>query len=74
MYAKFKIGKYVSSEFKVYRSLVLGDAIVPLLFSIVWEIAIRRSEVETQGNIFEKCSQIMAYANDVFIMGRLQDV
>jgi len=39
----------------------------------VWEIAIRRSEVETQGSIFEKCSQIMAYADDMVIMWRLQD-
>ena len=39
------------------------------------EIAIRRSQVETQGTIFDKCSQIMAYADDVVIMGRrLQDV
>jgi len=40
----------------------------------LWEIAIRRAEVKSQGSIFEKCSQIMAYANDVFIKGRLQDV
>ena len=38
------------------------------------ETAIRRSKVETQGTIFDKCSQIMAYADDVVIMGiRLQD-
>jgi len=41
----------------------------------VWENAIRRCEVETQGSIFEKCSQIVAEADDVVIMGRrLQDV
>ena len=64
-----QIGKYFSSEFKVNKILRQGDVIVPLLFNIVWEIAIRRSEVETGGSVFEKCSQIMAYA-DVFIMGR----
>jgi hypothetical protein len=36
----------------------------------VWETAIRRSEVEMRGSIFEKCSQIMAYTDDVVIMGR----
>ena len=65
-----QIGKYFSSEFKVNKSLKQGDAVVPLLFNIVWEIAIRRSEVETWGGIFEKCSQIMAYFDDVVIMGR----
>jgi sorting nexin-29 len=52
-----------------------GDAIVPLQFDVVLETAIRRSKVETQGTIFDKCSQIMAYADVVVIMGRrLQDV
>ena len=41
-----------------------GDAIAPL------EISIRRSKAETQGTIFDKCSQIMAYADNVVIMGR----
>jgi hypothetical protein len=40
----------------------------------VLEIAIRRSKVEIWGTIFDKC-QIMAYANNVVIMGRrLKDV
>jgi len=36
----------------------------------VLEIAIRKSKVETQGTIFDKCSQIMAYADDVVVTGR----
>jgi len=41
----------------------------------VLEIAIRRSKVEIRGNVIDKCSQIMAYADDVVVMGRrLQDV
>jgi hypothetical protein len=52
-----------------------GDAIALLLFNVVLEIAIRRYEVETRGTIFDGCSQIMAYVDDVVIMGRrLQDV
>jgi sorting nexin-29 len=52
-----------------------GDAIAPSLFTLVLEIRIRRSKVESRGTIFHKCSQIKAYANDVIIMGRkLQDV
>ena len=52
-----------------------GDAIAPLMFNVVLEIAIRRSKVEILGTIFDKCSQIMAYAGDVVVMGRsLKDV
>jgi hypothetical protein len=41
----------------------------------VLEFAIRRSKVETQGTIFDRCSQIMTHADDVVIMGRrFQDV
>ena len=46
------------------------NATAPLMFNVVLEIAIRRSKVEIRGNIFEKCSQIMAYTDDVVVMGR----
>jgi len=46
-----------------------------LLFNTVLEIATRRSKLETRGNKLEKCSQIMAYSDDVVIIGRrVQDV
>jgi len=41
--------------------------IAPLLFNIVLETAFRRSTVETRGTTFKKCSQIMAYADDVVL-------
>jgi hypothetical protein len=45
------------------------------MFSLVLEIAIRRSKVETQGRKFDKCRQIMAYAEDVVVLQRkLQEV
>ena len=45
-----------------------GNAIAPLLFNVVLVIAIR-SKVEIRGTIFEKCSQIVAYSDDVVNMG-----
>ena len=57
-------GKHFSSEFKVNKVLRQGDAIARLLFNIVLEIAIIRSNLETWGTIFDKCGQIMAYADD----------
>ena len=62
-----KIGKHLSSEFEVNKVLRQGDAIAPLLVNIVLETVIGRSETET---IFDKCSQIMAYVEDVVIMER----
>ena len=47
-----------------------GDAITPLLLNIMLETAITRPKVEIQGTIFDKCNQIMAYADDVVITGR----
>jgi hypothetical protein len=36
----------------------------------VLETAVRRSKVENGGTIFFKCSQLMAYAADMVIMGK----
>jgi hypothetical protein len=39
------------------------------------DIGIGKYEVKTLGNLFDKCRQIMAYPDDVIVMGgRLQDV
>jgi hypothetical protein len=51
-----------------------GDAIDPLLCNVVLEIAIRSCNAETQGTIFAKHSQIMAYVDVVIMGGRFQDV
>jgi hypothetical protein len=72
LYAKVKTGNHSSVEFKVTKGLRQGDPVVPSLFNIVLEPAIKSSEVETWGTIFDKHSQIMAYADDVVIMGKDQ--
>ena len=72
---RLKTGKYLFSYFKVSKCLEQEDSIAPLPFNVVLKIVIRRSQAETQGMILDKCSQIMAYADDVVITGRrLQDV
>jgi hypothetical protein len=60
MYAKVKIVKLLSSEFKVNKGLRQGDSDSPLLFNVVMEIANRRSKVETRGTVYDKCSPVMA--------------
>jgi len=66
-YAEVKIGKHSSSEFKVNKGLRQGDATAPLLFNVVLEIAFRRSEVETQGTVFDSCCQMMACTDGVVL-------
>ena len=51
------------SEFEVNKDLKQCDAVDPLLFNVVLEIAIRRSKLETRGVIFDKCSLIMLSAD-----------
>jgi len=73
IYAKVKIGKHFSSEFKDNRGLRQEYTVSPLLLNIVLETAIRLSKVETQRNILHKCSQILVYDDDddyVFLMER----
>jgi hypothetical protein len=71
-YAKVKICKHLFSEFKMNIGLRQGDVVAGLLFNMVLEIAHRRSKVNTWGTMFDKCCQIMVYAD---ITGRrLQDV
>ena len=47
-----------------------GDTIGSLLFNIVLEIGVRRCKVEIRGTIFDRFSQIVAYFDVLFIMGR----
>ena len=59
MYAKFKIHKNLSPEFKVNKGSRQGDEIATLLLNLVLETAIRSSKVETWGTKFEKCSKLL---------------
>jgi len=75
IYAKIEIVKPLSPKFKVNQGLRYGNAISPLLFNIVLENAIGKSKVESLDTTFYKYRQIVAYADDVFIMERrLQDI
>lgn len=75
VYAVVKRGKSNSKEFKLEKGIRQGDAVAPLLFNIVMEISVRKANIQTKGTIFNKCCQIMAYADDVVISGRrVQDV
>jgi hypothetical protein len=54
------------------NGLKQGDGLAPLLFNIVLEYAIRKSNISTDGTLIFKSIQIAAYADDVNIMARTQ--
>jgi hypothetical protein len=49
-----------------------GDALACLLFNIILEKVIRDAAVNTRGIIFYKSVQILAYADNIDIIGRTQ--
>ena len=61
------MGKRLFSQFKFIKVLREVDTIAPLPFNAVLEIAAGRSKAKIRGNILDKCSQIMACADDVIL-------
>ena len=59
----------LSGPFATTKGLRQGDALACLLFNLALERAIRDSGVETTGTIFYKSTQILAYADDIDIIG-----
>jgi hypothetical protein len=49
-----------------------GDVLACLLFNIILEKVIRHAAVNTRGIIFYKSVQILAYADNIDIIGRTQ--
>jgi hypothetical protein len=49
------------------------DSLACLLFNIALEKVIRDSGIQTRGTIFCKSMQILAFADDIDIIGRSED-
>ncbi|XP_050505392.1 PH domain-containing rcdII-like [Diabrotica virgifera virgifera] len=62
---KVEIQDEQSQEFETHVGLRQGDALACPLFNITLEKAVKNVRIDNRGNIFNKLSQILAYADDV---------
>jgi hypothetical protein len=67
--AMVKLRNVLSRQFDIKEGVRQGDPLACLLFNISLENLIRDAAVETRGTIFNKSVQILAYADDIVIIG-----
>jgi hypothetical protein len=63
---------YCSETFQTRQGLRQGDVLSTLLLNVVLEVIVRRANLQTTGTIYNKETQLLAYADDIDIVGRSQ--
>jgi hypothetical protein len=66
-----KLGNEISRPFITQKGLRQGDVLACCLFNIALEKIVRDANVWTRGIIYNKSTQLLAYADDKDIMGRI---
>jgi hypothetical protein len=67
-----KIQNDCSESFETRQGLRQGDVLFTLLFNVVLEVIVRRANLQTTGTVYNKVTQLLAYADDIDIVGRSQ--
>jgi hypothetical protein len=59
-----------SESFETRQGLRQADVLSTLLFNVMQEVIVRRANLQTPGTIYNKETQLLAYAGDIDIVGR----
>jgi hypothetical protein len=65
-----KIQNDCSESFEIRQGLNQEDVLSTLLSNVMLEVIVRRANLKTTGTIYNKETKLLAYADDIDIVGR----